>query len=239
MRHKFTDTGLKKHTGSRQRRQWWHFHHPRYCPVQLLSLVVERTVVRLPPTAPGNKKAYLCSAVDLRLSVRKNLWGLPSALHLAILPLVQSSLHRWLPSSYAYLLIMLQGSFPPQGYLTGQRDDNTGKSNCTQMAYITGCFQESSNVELFFSGSTSSWLDLSVFSFLFLRCTLGTVWTPTQWAEMQHCAVGVQIHDTSKCKIRFVEEQRLSQECVGTYYNGVKNDCKAKGTYRDQCVCVR
>lgn len=99
------------------------------------------------------------------LSAKKPL-GTPSALHLAILPLVQSSLHRWLPSSYAYLLIMLQGSFPPQGHLTGQRDDNTGKSNCTQMAHITGCFQESSNVELFFSGSTSSWLDLSVF-FLF------------------------------------------------------------------------
>lgn len=148
------------------------------------------------------------------LSAKKPL-GTPSALHLAILPLVQSSLHRWLPSSYAYLLIMLQGSFPPQGHLTGQRDDNTGKSNCTQMAHITGCFQESSNVELFFSGSTSSWLDLSVFFFvLFLRCTLGAVWTPTQRAQMQHRAAGIQIRDASKCKVCFLKEQRLCRHVL-------------------------
>lgn len=36
-------------------------------------------------TAPGKKKAYLCSAVDLSLSVGKSL-GTPSALHLSISP---------------------------------------------------------------------------------------------------------------------------------------------------------
>lgn len=65
----------------------------------------------------------------------------------------------FLPSSLAgsstYLLIMLQGCFPPsQGYCTGgELDDNIVKSNCTQMAYITGCFQVSTSVELFFSFS--------------------------------------------------------------------------------------
>lgn len=54
------------------------------------------------------KKAYLCSAVDLRLSVGKSL-GTPFTLHPSILPPVHSSLHRWLPGSYAYLLIILQG----------------------------------------------------------------------------------------------------------------------------------
>lgn len=59
--------------------------------------------------ALGKKKnAYLCSAVDLRLSVGKSP-GTPSALHPSILPPVHSSLHRWLPGSYAYLLIVLQG----------------------------------------------------------------------------------------------------------------------------------
>lgn len=53
------------------------------------------------------KKAYLCSAVDLSVSVRtisEDLLFSPSFL----CPL-HSSLHHGLPSSYAYLLTMLQG----------------------------------------------------------------------------------------------------------------------------------
>lgn len=59
-----------------------------------------------PFITPG-EKAYLCSAVDLCLSVGKSL-GTPSILHLSILLLIHCSLHRWLPSSYAYWLIVLQ-----------------------------------------------------------------------------------------------------------------------------------
>lgn len=76
-------------------------------------------------TAPG-KKAHLCSAVDLSLSVGKSL-GTPSALHLSIFLAIHSSLYHPLPSSNAFLLIMLQGFSPHRDTFMGKWDDNLVK----------------------------------------------------------------------------------------------------------------
>lgn len=58
-------------------------------------------------TAPGKKKP-ICVLLLTSVSQCEKPPGIPSALHPSILPPVHSSLHRRLPSSYAYLLIMLQ-----------------------------------------------------------------------------------------------------------------------------------
>lgn len=55
----------------------------------------------------GWKKAYFCSGADRGLLVWKPP-GTPTTLHLS----VHSSLHRWLTSSHAYLLIKLQSLSP-------------------------------------------------------------------------------------------------------------------------------
>lgn len=97
------------------------------------------------------KKNYFCLAVDLRLSVLQPL-ETPSACHPSIPPPTHSSLYRCLPGSYAYLPIMLQGC-SSERCLAEELDDNTVGPNCSQMACITRCFQESTIVELFSPGS--------------------------------------------------------------------------------------
>lgn len=100
-------------------------------------------------------KAYFCSAVDLCLLEWKPL-ETPTTLYLS----VHSSLHHWLSSSHAYLLIKLQG-LPPHGDgLARETNDNTMKENCTQMVYITIGFQNSTNAEIFFFSGSSflTWL---------------------------------------------------------------------------------
>lgn len=155
----------------------------------------EKTVVWLPHSSWKKKKAYLCSAVDLRLSVWKPL-GTPSALHLSILPPVHSSLHRRLPGSYAYLLIMLQGFS-----LTGMPYGEAGWQHSQVKLHTDGLyrwlFPSEAQMLSYFSPDLGSWL-----FFFVLRWTPGTVWTPTQWAEMQHthCAKSIRVHYTEENK---------------------------------------
>lgn len=82
-------------------------------------------------------------------------------------------------------------AFALQGYLMGEQDNS--KSNYTQMAYIIGCFQVGTHVELFFSGP---WF--LAWSQFFLRWTPGTVWTPTQSAQMCSCLLAVWCYQCSR-----------------------------------------
>lgn len=140
----------------------------------------EITFVSLPKSSwEKERETYFCLPVDLRRSVLQPLETSSAPLAIpSIPPPTLSSLHRCLPGSYAYLLIMLQGCSLEQ-CLAEELDDNTVGPNCSQMACITRCFQESTNVELFSSGSRFS-------VFFFLEQTPEAVWTHTKIGLMQH-----------------------------------------------------
>lgn len=140
---------------------------------------MEKGLSSLSLTVPGGKKsAYFCFGCwPLSFSAKTSgdsLWGrhpsIPSPTHYSV--------YRCLPGSYAYLPIMLQGC-SSQRCLAEKLDDNTVGPNCSQMACITSCFQESTIVELFSPGSRFwffFWLDI------FFERTPETVWTPTKLA---------------------------------------------------------
>lgn len=157
----------------------------------------ERTLVSLAHSS-WEKKAYLCSAVDLRLSVRKPL-ETPSALHLSILSPIHSSLHHWLPSSYAYLLLMLQGFSP-------HRDALRGSGMTTQSSQITdrwlmslAVFKQAQMLSYFSLGS-GSWLDLSLFLF-FLNGLQGLSELP-----LSELKCNISIEDIWRILIRFASK---------------------------------
>lgn len=74
----------------------------------------------------GEKKP-ICVLLLTSVSQRENLQGTPSALHLSIVLAIHASLYHPLPSSNAFLLIMLQGFSPHRDTFMGKWDDNPVK----------------------------------------------------------------------------------------------------------------
>lgn len=91
--------------------------------------------------------------------------GTSSTFNLPFLSLNHTSLHRWLPSSYAYWLIMLQ-RFSLTGMLYG--GDNTAEPGCTYVAFITERFEQTTNAVTFWG--KLQLLGLIHFGVFFLVC---------------------------------------------------------------------
>lgn len=109
---------------------------------------------RLLMVSRGWKKAYFCSAVDLGLLARKPP-GTPTTLHLS----AHSSLHHWLTSSHAYLLIKLQGPLPRRDALWERGMTTQWKKTEHRWFISLSVFKIAQMLRFFFPGSSFlTWL---------------------------------------------------------------------------------